>query len=320
MIVCPVCNGELAKCGTKKNRQNYRCKNCGKQTLRPLIHVLDKKEGSADWREWSSHLKNGQKLHEKSSYSQTKCTIEINTDKKYIIYQPLSDIHLGSIGCNYEQLENFTNEILARNDLFFSTHGDHIDGFFRFKNQLTVHQMQMSPEDQIRFLESWIEEVRHKFLFSTWGNHEEMEEKASGMNTTKRILGKRLVYFNGIGLAQLLVNGIEYKIAATHKTRYNSSFNRTHGLKQLARRDIPDADIYLSGHTHDPGFEYSFERGFWQLFVVLGSMKENDGYAKRYFAYHSSQQMTTIVLNAEKKEIIPFHNINQAIYFVQGDK
>lgn len=319
MIACPECGSPMIKSGHKQGKQNYKCPECGRQTLNPHLKIVDKKSGSVNWREWSTHLRTGQSLHEKSSYSQDACNIEIKTDKDFIIYQPLSDMHLGSIGCNYEMLEDFTNEILKRDNLYFSTHGDHVDGFFRFKNQLAVHQMQMSPEDQIRFLESWVEEVRHKFLFSTWGNHEEMEEKASGMNTTKRVLGKRLVYFNGIGVALVRVNGIEYKIAATHRTRFSSAFNKTHGLKQLARRDIPDADIYISGHTHDPGFEMTTERGLWQVFVVLGSFKSNDGFAKRYFAYHSSQQMTALVLNAQRREVIPFHNLDQAFRYA-GEK
>ena len=314
MIQCPRCGGELIKSGHKDNRQNYKCKSCESQTIAPAV-IVDKKIGVTEWREWSDHLKRGQWLHEKASISQDACTIEIKTDKPFIVYQPLSDLHLGSIGCNYEMLENFTDEILKRDNLYLSTHGDHIDGFFRFKNMLAVHQMKMTPEEQINFLESWVDEVKHKFLFSTWGNHEEMEEKATGMNTAKRVLGKRLVYFNGIGLARVIVNGIEYRIAATHKTRFNSAFNKTHGLKQLARRDIPDADIYLSGHTHDPSFEVSFERGLWQLFVVLGSFKTNDGYGKRYFSYHASQQMTAIVMNAREKEVVPFHNLNQALRY-----
>ena len=311
------CGGELRKDGFKRGIQSYRCKKCGSQTTNPKFFVEDKKEPIFKWRDWSKHLKEGQILHELSSYSQDICNIKINTDKKYIVYQPLSDIHIGSIGCNYGALEDFTNEIVNRKNLYFSTHGDHIDGFFQFKNMLAVHQMQLSPEEQIRFVESWVEEVRHKFLFSTWGNHEEMEEKNTGLNSVKRILGKRLVYFNGIGVAKIKVNDIEYTVAATHKTRFNSSFNKTHGLKQLARKDIPDADIYLSGHTHDPSFEYSFERGLWQLFVVLGSLKGNDGFGKRYFSYHSTQQMTAIVLNSQTKEFIPFLTLEQAIKFAE---
>lgn len=316
MFYCE-CGGELRKDGTKEKKQNYKCKVCGSQTINPKLCIHDKKEPVFQWRDWSKHLKEGQELHELSSYSQDVCNIQINTNNKYIVYQPLSDIHIGSIGCNYGALEDFTNEILTRKDLYLSTHGDHIDGFFKFKNMLAVHQMQLSPEEQIRFVESWVEEIKHKFLFSTWGNHEEMEEKNTGMNSIKRILGKRLVYFNGIGVAKIKVNDIEYTIAATHKTRFNSSFNKTHGLKQLARKDIPDADIYLSGHTHDPSFEYSFERGLWQLFVVLGSLKGNDGFGKRYFSYHSTQQMTAIVLNSETKEIIPFLTLEQAIHYAK---
>jgi hypothetical protein len=314
MVKCKHCGGSLTKKGFRKEGQNYKCKQCGKQQTKPLF-VSDKKVGETDWREWSQHLQAGQKLHEKSSCSQDKCQIEIKTDKDHIIYQPLSDIHIGSIGCDYKSLEDFTDMILNFDNVFFSLTGDSVDGFYQFKNMLAIHQMQLSPEEQLSFFESWVNETRHKFLFSTWGNHEAMEERASGMNSTKRMLNRKIVYFNGIGIANLKINDVEYKIVATHKTRNNSMYNRTHGLKQLARNDIPDADIYLAGHIHTSSFEMAFERGQEQLFALLGTLKKNDGFAKRYFSYYVSQQMTAIVLNTKKKEFIPFSNLKQALKY-----
>jgi len=317
MKYCPKCQHQMNKDGhdSRSSRQMYKCKLCGHKTPNPLGFIADKKTGETDWREWSKHLQSGQDLHQKASRSQDKCEIKIETDSEYIIYQPMSDLHIGAIGCNYKQLEEFTNAILKVPDLYFSTCGDNTDNFNRFHNMLAIHQMQMSPEEQLKFFESWIEDTKHKFLFSTWGNHEEMEEKSSGVNSVKNILNRSLVYFNGIGVANLQVNEIEYTIAATHKTRFNSSFNKTHGLKQMARKELPNCDIYISGHTHDPAYEMSVERGTWQLFTVLGSMKSNDGYAKRYFTYWISNQMTAIVLNTRKKEFIPFLNLEQAFKY-----
>jgi len=315
MYICPKCGGPLVKSGHKNDKQNYICKVCSRQTIKPKRQKNNKKRPETNWREWLKHLKCGQKLHEKSSGSQDSCDIHIKTSGEYIIYQPISDMHLGSIGCDYESLEAFTDAILRYKNVFFSLTGDNIDGFYSFKNMLAVHQMQMSPEEQLNFFESWIKEVQHKFLFSTWGNHEEMEERASGMNSTKRMLNRQLVYFNGIGIANLNINDIKYQIVATHKTRNNSMYNRTHGLKQLARMQLPAADIYIAGHLHSSAFEVQYERDKMQVFALLGTLKKNDGFAKRYFSYWSNQQMTAFVLNAKKKEIVPFATLEQAIKF-----
>lgn len=145
----------------------------------------------------------------------------------------------------------------------------------------------------------------------------EFEERVSGRNTAKKILAKRTVYFNGIGVCLLYINDICYKIVVTHKTRYNSSFNKTHGLKQLARREIPDADVYLAEHTHDPAYEVSFERGMFQVYAVTGSIKVNDGYAKRYFSYFSTEQDVAFVLDSKKHRIIPFPCLEDALDFAK---
>jgi hypothetical protein len=316
MKFCPSCSGKLTKDGKQNGKQKYKCK-CGKKTTKPVTIKANKKMPETNWREWSSHLQEGQKLHEKASGSQDFSDIEIFTKNKYIIYQPLSDMHLGSIGCDYKSLEKFTDEILKRDNVYFSLTGDNVDGFYQFRNMLAVHQMKMTPEEQLNFFESWIEEVGHKFLFSTWGNHEEMEEKASGMNSTKRMLNRKLVYFNGIGKARLKINDVFYNIVATHKTRYNSSYNRTHGLKQLARFELPNEDIYLTGHLHSSAFEIHWEKGRPQVFALLGTLKKNDGFSKRYFSYYSNQQMTCFVLNTQEKEFIPFANLKQAIEYTE---
>jgi predicted phosphodiesterase len=315
--ICPECrHDKLIKDGhNRQNKQVYCCSVCGRKTVNPIAFKSDKKNGVTNWREWSTHLKQGQELHEKASRSQDKCDITIKTDKDYIIYQPLSDLHIGAIGCNYEQLENFTDNILKHDNLYFSTLGDHTDNFNQFKNMYAVHQMQMSPAEQQSFFEDWVEETKHKFLFSTWGNHEEMEERSSGINSTKNVLNRQIVYFNGIGVCNLHINDIDYKIVATHKTRYNSSFNITHGLKQMARKEISDADIYMSGHVHNPAVEKCSERGLWQWFLVMGSLKKNDGYAKRYFTYWINSEMPCLVLGAKEKEIVDFLYLKQALKY-----
>lgn len=317
--ICPDCNHEkLIKKGfdNKTGKQLWKCKACGRRTVSPKQYISDKKIGEVSWREIAEYLGEGQKIFQKASKSQDKATIKVTTDQDYIIYQPLSDLHIGAKGCNYSQLVQFTDAILEIPNLYFSTHGDHTDNFNRFKNMLAVHQMKLSPEEQLKFFESWLEETKHKYLYSTWGNHEEMEERASGINSIKNILSNHLIYFNGIGVATLMVNDIEYVIVVTHKTRFNSSFNGTHGLKQLARKEYPNADIYISGHTHTPDYERVPERGRLQVFIVSSSLKFDDGYSKRYFSYWVENAMPCLVLGAKEKSFVPFWTLGEAFQYI----
>jgi hypothetical protein len=278
----------------------------------------DKKEGIFDWREWVPVLKQRQDLHEKASWSQSSAIVDINTDYRYIVIKPLSDMHLGDIGVEYERLVDFTDSLLAIPYLYTCLLGDETDNFVSFKNQLPVVTQMLSPEEQNEFLESWLNEIKPRLLFSSWGNHMEFSERSAGVNPVKHILNRNVVYFNGIGYCTIRVNGIDYKFVSTHITRYNSSFNKTHGLKQLMRKDAPDASIFLSGHIHDPAYEWSYERGEFRLFMVLGTLKARDSYSQRYFSYFTARQDGAIVLDTSTFRIIPFPCLQDALEFAKA--
>lgn len=280
--------------------------------------LLNKKVPSFDWREWTEHLKERQELSEKASASQMSAKVSVETPFRYIVFKPLADLHLGSLGVNFDRFVEVTDDLLACPYLYFALLGDEQDNFVSFKNQLPMLKQILSPTEQDAFLESWLNEVQHKMLFATWGNHGAFEEKVSGRNTAKRILSKNVVYFNGIGVCDLKINDQEYQIVATHTTRFNSSFNKTHGLKQLARRDLPSADVYLAGHIHDPAYEVSFERGKDQVFMVLGSLKEHDSHSQRYFSYFSATRDGAIVFDSSTKRVIPFPCLQDALEFAEG--
>jgi hypothetical protein len=277
----------------------------------------DKKEGVFDWREWCPVLKERQALHEKASWSQSSASIDIDTKYRYLVIKPLSDMHLGDIGVDYDRLIDFTNSLLEIPYLYVTLHGDETDNFVSFKNQLPVVTQLLSPEEQDEFLESWINEISPRVLFSTWGNHAEFSERSAARNPVKHVLNRNTVYFNGIGYCSIKINKNEYRFVTTHTTRYGSSFNKTHGLKQMMRKDAPDADIYLAGHIHDPAYEWSYERGEFRLFMVLGTLKIHDSYSQRYFSYFTARTDGAIVLDSKSKRIIPFPCLGDALEFAK---
>lgn len=320
MKLCNKCDSDkLTKNGTNYGKQVYQCKMCGATTVNPKSFISDKKKGITNWREVALHCDTRQKLHEKASFSQDKCEIKIETNKKYIILQPISDVHIGSSGTDYKGFIDWTDEILKIDNLYLCSLGDMVDKFSQFKNMLAVHQMILNPEEQDDLIDSWIEETNHKFIFSTWGNHSAMEEKASGQNSEKKVLNRKLVYFNGIGICYLDVNGIIYEIVASHLAPANSVYNPSHGMKRIAREMIPTADVYMTAHNHKGNIEQSVERDKWQIFIKTGTFKTNDGHAKRYFNYYSDSTFPCVVFNTENKECVPFRTLNQALRFTKGE-
>ncbi len=326
-LKCSRCGSrDIQKMGIRDGKQRVHCKVCGARVYADIVYnndratlKLDKKEGMTDWRARIKLAKQIQASHQSASWSQDYANPIIETKLNHIILQPFSDTHIGAIGTDYDLFESFTDYILKTPEIYIALIGDLGDNFVNFRNMLAVHQQIMSPEEQDEFLEAWIKEIKHKVLFSTWGNHEEFEERATGRNVIKRILKHNVIYMNGIGKIKLtLKNGksnIDYEIAATHKTRYNSSYNITHGLKQLARFDIPSQDIYIGGDTHHPAKETTFFQGKEQIFLKMGTLKVNDGYAKRYFSYLTSSAMPCVALSTKEKQITDFWTMQQALEF-----
>lgn len=326
MAKCPDCLSEdVVRKGTRHGKQRFKCNECGlwfsdevkQKELSNEVSGDDKKMGVFDWREWSDLLTKRQALHEKASFSQDAATISIDTKYPCIVWKPMADMHIGDMGVDYESLRDFTDKVLSTPWLYLSLSGDEEDNFISFKNQLAILQQILSPEEQDAFLESWLSELSPRILFSGYGNHAEFEERVSARNTVKRILSRNVIYFNGIGVCNVKINEQQYKIVTTHKTRYNSSFNKTHGLKQLARRDVPDADVYISAHIHDPAYEVSFERGLEQSFIVLGSIKRNDGFGKRYFSYFAARRDAAVVLDSSSHRCIVFPCLDDALDYAR---
>ena len=282
-----------------------------------VLLKTDKKEGKVEWREWVGHLDDRQQLHKKASWGQDKSRSKFITDYPYIIIQPISDLHIGAIGTDYNELVFLSDTLLKYDNLYAVILGDVADNFVNFRNMLAVHQQIISPEQQDELIESWIKEIKHKILFATWGNHEEFEEKASGRNIIKRILKHNVVYFNGMAQAKIKVNDIEYGFAVTHKTRYYTAYNKTHGIKRMLREEFPECDIGIAGDKHVPGYEEFVEAGRWKLALQLGTLKVDDGYSKRYFSYKTLSDMPCVVLNTKVKEFIPFRTIERAIDFTE---
>jgi predicted phosphodiesterase len=321
---CPHCGAEsLIKKGWHHGgKQNYRCTVCGKRTTKPIIDT-NKKRPDYNWREWAQHLQNRQDLTERASGSQDSASINIQTAEPYILFQPIGDTHFGNAGVDYKLLERFTDTLLSLDYMFTGLLGDMEDNFCSFKNQLPVLSQILSPAQQDQFLNDWLTEVKDKTLFATWGNHAEFQERATGRNTEKDILKDKVIYFNGIGNLELTINDIMYTIIATHKTRNNSMYNATHGLKQMARHNYPNADIYLAGHKHEPVLEIAHihvGRSEPQIFALCGTLKGNDGYAKRYFKAKTFTSFPAFVFDTRRHNVIPFWDVTEAIMYIEGAK
>lgn len=283
--------------------------------------VSDKKEGTFDWREAIGAVKVMQDLKKKMSWSQDEASIQLGDGKEPVILMSFGDQHIGAYGCNYEAFMEITDEIIDTPGLYVALMGDYLEMAIRLRGVLEVTSQVLTPEMQEAFLESWLDDIKHKVAFATWDNHAVMrQESQAGTSSVKNILSRRAVYHNGIGHSDLKVGDQVYKCAASHKFRGGSMFNRMHAQGRYVRQQASDRELVLMGDIHQWGFCATEEGGNDAVYITGGTLHANSGYAKRFFSLKTAHHYPCVVLMHDRHAMIPFKSVKEASTFIRGYK
>jgi hypothetical protein len=320
---CPRCgDDDIVKRGSKSG-QRLRCSGCGKwfkdKSKKEVKILLEVKEPIITWRDLTKVAKEHQKIREDLGFSHTEATISISTKKEGIIILPVADLHVGSEGTDYLFVEQLT-DFIVKNDVYVVLVGDTLDTFFaNFKSAAAIFQQILNPQEQEKFLDSWLKEIDNNLLAATWDNHSSMRiENILGHDIYGRLQSRFCPFFNGIGKLILKLNEQVYDIILTHKGIGRSSFNPLHHLYNLDR-SIVEGDLFIGGHYHNQAFG-SFEiRGKNVVAIQTGSAKLKDDHSQRYFRFDGrTPQFPCVFLSTKEKKIIPFLTIEDAIRFRDG--
>jgi hypothetical protein len=285
--------------------------------LRGPAAVADKKVGTFDWREACDVAIKMQAIKKRMSWSQDEAKIPLGDGKRPVILMGFGDTHIGAYGANYALFKSITEEIIKTPNLYVALMGDLAEMAIRLRGVLEVTSQVLTPEMQDAFLESWLEDIADKVAFATWDNHAVMrQENAAGVSSMKQMLSRRFVYHNGIGHSDLIVGKQVYKVAASHKFRGSSMFNRMHAQGRYVRQEAADRELVLMGDIHTYGFSYTEDGGQERCYVTGGTLHENSGYAKRFFSLKTSPHYPCVVLHADSHQMVPFKTIGQALRYV----
>jgi hypothetical protein len=285
--------------------------------LRGPAAVANKKVGSFDWREVCDIAIQMQGVKKRMSWSQDEARIPLGDGKSPVILMGFGDTHIGAYGANYELFKSITDEIINTPNLYVALMGDLSEMAIRLRGVLEVTSQVLTPEMQDAFLESWLEDIADKVAFATWDNHAVMrQENAAGVSSMKQMLSRRFVYHNGIGHSDMIVGKQTYKVAASHKFRGSSMFNRMHAQGRYVRQEAADRELVLMGDIHTYGFSYTEDAGQERCYVTGGTLHENSGYAKRFFSLKTSPHYPCVVLHHDTHQMVPFKTVGQALRYV----
>lgn len=275
--------------------------------------VTNKKVGEFNWRDAVNHVQEGQKLFSLAKSNQDRATYHIKTDEP-IYVMVLGDAHFGSFGTDYEVLKRVTDEILNTPNLYVILVGDLAQMSIKLRNVLEVSDNALPPKFQMMLLDSWLNEIKHKVICSTWDNHAVMREEAvTGYSKYAEIFERHNIYFNGIGHLDLGVGDEIYKIAVAHFFRGYSLENPCHGGMRYMRRMAQDREISMAGDSHNPGMIKYVDGDRTRCVLNSGTAQTNSGYAKRFFSLATSSAFPVLKLYPNAHIFTPFWTLEEAM-------
>jgi UDP-2,3-diacylglucosamine pyrophosphatase LpxH len=281
-----------------------------------------------DWRKWTAHMKERQKLEKKAEPYENNIVINIKADAPFAVMNT-ADWHGGSLATDYDSWQRDMELVINTPNLYMGICGDTIDNFVSFYNKYSVFRQAIPPERQHDWAQSVFYDLymAEKILYFTWDHHGgEFDEKLIGYSVMKKLMtqlakltDKRPIHWlDGKGIVTLRVNeDIEYKILATHRGRFNSYLNPTHSHAQEHRMYFPDADIVVMGHIHRPEITQGVRYGRRVIFIRIGAYKTGpeDVYSSRYFE-QGIIGAPTVVFHHDEKRMVAFHDARDALRYM----
>ena len=268
-------------------------------------YMSDKKVGEFHWRDANKVMAEMIGMKDAASFSQDHANISIEADRPVCVLA-LSDTHIGSWSTDHALFEQITDEILSTPNLYVALLGDFEQMAIKAsQGVLAISDNLLPPELQHRYIESWLGEVEHRVLFSTWDNHAVMREEAgSGFSQYANLMKRRVVWHSGIGHPNVNVGDQTYRLAVSHRFRLRTHLNPVHGGMQYIRHEAPDREISIAGDSHTPGVAHWTLGDSEKLSLNCGSTQLNSGYGKRFFSLTTHPIFPVCVLWPDKHRFV----------------
>jgi hypothetical protein len=271
----------------------------------------DKKIEDFNWRDWVKPIQELQSLASKGSGGQDFATWKIKTDKEICVVV-LGDTQLGSWATNYDQFMQITEDILTIPDLYVILVGDLLQTAIKMRGVLEVMDNLIPPKFQMKFLDSWLAEIKHKVIASTWDNHSVMrQEDAVGYSEYSEMFKRHTIYFGHIGHLDTQVGDITYKWAVSHFFTGKSLLNPLHAPMRYMRHEGQDRDIAAHGDFHKAGIMKYQEGMKERVAMVCGSIQTDSGYGKRFFSLRTTDNFPCVTLDPHTKMVTPYWSVKE---------
>ena len=224
----------------------------------------------------------------------------------------LGDQHIGNEGTNHKLMREDA-EIIADTDGMYTIMGG--DGWDNhIKHLAAIINAKSAPSDQIKMFLYYLSIFQNKIMAVISGNHEFWSKQVAGIDIVKILMERQAIVYNPHALKLTLIIGKQpYKVYIRHKTRYNSSFNPTHTIKQLYRLGDWPFDIGFRGDEHEADIEEFRAHGLMRWAIRGGSYQVMSEFAE-FKGYPRTLPISpTIILYPDHRRIDAYSDLRKAI-------
>jgi hypothetical protein len=245
--------------------------------------------------------------------------IKVKTRGLPFMLLPLSDLHIGSGGVDYQSLKKHL-DFIKRNPVYTILVGDLADNFSPIKHPTAMKEDVVSPTDQWAVARSFFREYEDKILAVVSGNHDEWTG-AVGIDIYRWLTEDlNIPLLKGGGLLRLNIDDAQFKVRLWHKiARLNSQFNYTHAGKQALRLAGDDSDVIITGDKHLGGIEQTHIGDKKRTIVQLGTFKVEDSFGRSQgFVQRPKPFYPVLMFFPNTHNIEAVENLDQAEELIDG--
>ena len=232
----------------------------------------------------------------------------------------MADHHIGEDGVNYQLMEDDQKLIKATKGAYQIFVGDINNNDVRHVQSMI--ESNTSPSRQMCLMDYYLSIAGERLLIYIKGNHDEMTKSVSGLDHLDEYFKSKRIPYGGNG--QILVNAHVgnqvYKVLATHKYRYNSSFNPTHTNKRLWEMGRENADVLVVAHNHSPSCEPFYKHGKLKWGIRPGSYLVTRNFERNVGYNDGEADFQVLILYPDRKDMCVIHRLHHGLNFLRSER
>jgi predicted phosphodiesterase len=294
----------------------------------PIIHEAYKKAKPLDLDKVFDTLIDVQELEQSQDIVQLDVVrARIDTDKPIGLCF-LSDLHLGNVKTDYRSMRRDLSLVRDHPQLYVMKGGDWPNKTLgSFRDQTAMSEQISPPQSQVVITEAIINALDGKVVAAIGGNHDNRDERATGLSTEYFIhRDKPFPYLKYGGVVKLTVGSQEYAILWKHHYKGSSIYNELHANIRARRELYPLADIVVMEHTHSPAVktsrQYDYDLGRMVVDIRTGTYLLDDAYSRDKFKAGRPGPMVVVLYPDRHKIVVPESDcgemLEDAVVYLRG--